>query len=159
MSEYTYEEFQEAFASPDHTETYMLDNLGWMFFDEKFGAHRVVTQKYIKSVDPDGVLLPPLGSYPVVRELCNKCGGYGGEQVEDGWLSCYRCCEVGYLYSPLDEYLMDQLYVDAYEDEYQRNMKIEQSKRDALASLHIIGQSLNKLFDPPVEEVEDDIPF
>lgn len=159
MNEYTYEQFKEGFVYGDATEIYILENLAWMFFDDSYGAHRVVTQKHIKSVDPDGIMLPPLGSYPVVREVCGKCGGYGGEQVEDGWLSCYRCCEVGYEYTPLDMYLMDRLHLDAYEHDYQRGMRIEQSKRKCLTGLHMIGQGLNALFNPPQPEVEDDIPF
>ncbi len=26
---------------------------------------------------------------------CYRCGGQGGEQMDDGWLACYCCCETG----------------------------------------------------------------
>lgn len=29
------------------------------------------------------------------EKICQRCGGEGGEDVEDGWLSCYHCRETG----------------------------------------------------------------
>ena len=151
----------------DHTEIYVLDNLCWMFFDDKFGAHRVVTQKHIKSVDPDGIMLPPLGSFPVVREVCGKCGGYGGEQLEDGWFSCYRCCEIGYVYTPLNEYLMHQVHLDAHEDNYQHDLDLlpfETGDPRMLMGKDDIAETLGTLVAGEIDRLarlkeEDDIPF
>jgi len=140
----------------DHTEIYVLENLRWRFPTDG-GFFQFVSNRTMKLMDERASA--PVGSVPVVREICPRCGGYGGDQMDDGWMSCYHCCEVGFIHTPLDMYLMEQLHLDAYEHDYQRGMRIEQSKRSVLAGLHSIGQSLNVLFNPPQQEVEDDIPF
>ena len=147
----------------DVTEIYMLDNLAWRM-PTTDGFYVVQSQKFLKSVDPDGAILPAPGSVPVVREVCGRCGGYGGEQVEDGWLSCYRCCELGYEYTPLDMYLMEQLHIDALEDDYMRELDklpFEVGDPSMTLSINDIERKYPQQHAKAVvqAEAEDDIPF
>ena len=148
----------------DLTEIYVLDNLFWrvpIHGDEY--SYTYISQKTIKRINEEDNA--PAFAEPVVREICGKCGGYGGEQLEDGWFSCYRCCERGYEYTPLDLYLMEQAHLDALEDNYQHDMRKEELRRAVrgtmeefmesdMARVHAIDRILS-----PEKEVEDDIPF
>lgn len=150
----------------DTAEIYILGNLAWRM-PTTDGFYVIQSHKFIKSVDPDGAVLPAPGSIPVVREICGKCGGYGGEQLEDGWFSCYRCCEVGYEYTPLNLYIMEQLHLDALEDNYQHDLDqlpFETGDPRMLMGKDDIAETLGTLVAGEIDRLarlkeEDDIPF
>ena len=153
----------------DHTETYVLGNLHWRVITngtgEFFGQYKMLSQKLIKTMnEADNA---PTHAEPYVREICGKCGGYGGEQLHDGWFSCYACCEVGYMFAPLDLYLIEQLHLDALEDNYQHDLDMlpfDTGDPRMLMSKDDIAETLGTLVAGEIDRLarlkeDDDIPF
>ena len=143
---------QELFYD-DLTEKYLLENLRWRFPVDGC-TYKYVDHRFLKLLNPDEY---PVGMVPVVREICGKCGGYGGEQLNDGWFSCYRCCEVGYEYTPLDMFLMDQLHLDALEENYMFDLERLPMNTGDPSMILSVEEAIDRYGLP--EEVENDIPF
>lgn len=107
----------------------------------------------------------------VIREICPRCGGYGGEQVEDGWLSCYHCCEHGTVYTPLDDYIMYEHHLEALEDNFMHDMITEAVEELRMETLKLMQRQELRSGDPAdaginkeadfIEDVEEEdyIPF
>lgn len=104
----------------------------------------------------------------VVRETCPRCGGYGGSQMEDGWMPCFYCCEHGSVYTPLDLWIMGEYHLEALE-EYSLHQAMLKAEMEAIQLMHRqetrhgdpADAGINKKGDfvESCCEKDDDIPF